>query len=103
MLRSFVSKNVRVAACIMAFMVLFIVLFSSSYIAGHVHHHCTGEDCPVCACIHQCESMIRNMGDGVAVFTAVVLPILVAFASASMPDLAFLWGTPVSRKVRLNN
>ncbi len=87
----------------MAIMVLFVMLFSSSFIAGHVHHHCTGEDCPICACLQQCESILRSFGNGIAAFVAAVLPLLVFSASESLPGISFTWDTPVSRKVRIND
>ena len=45
------------------------------------NHNCTGEDCPVCACIHQAEQNLKNLGTGFAVAAMPgqkILPVLVA-------------------------
>lgn len=51
------------------------------YIAKEENHNCTGEDCPVCACIHQAEQNLKNLGTGLAVAAMPgqkILPVLVA-------------------------
>ena len=87
----------------MGLAILFVMFFSAFYIAAEAHHHCTGENCPVCVRIQQCEKQIRQLGSGAAVQAVVaviaaffVLPQQVCNVSLSVP-------TPVSQKVRMNN
>ena len=47
---------------IMIFVTLMLVI-SSFMIAKHIHHHCTGKDCPVCQGIIQCFNNVRLLGN----------------------------------------
>ncbi len=103
MRNSSTSKVLRITAGIMGLMMLFIVLFSSFYIAAEADHDCCGEDCPICACIHQCENTLRGIGDRAAVRFAVVAPVILILFAAAFVIAAVSQDTLVSRKVRLNN
>ena len=96
-------KNKRIAAGSMAVLMFFIMLFSASFIAIEADHDCTGEDCPICACIAQCENTLHQIGDGVAVQAAVIVPVFFMLIPAVLFADDFTRETPVSRKVRLNN
>ncbi len=97
------SGVLRIAAGVMVLITLAAVLFSAFYIAAEADHDCSGEDCPVCACIRQCEQVFRGVGYGTAarsVAAASFIPVLTVaafFAAAAAQD------TLVSGKVRLNN
>ena len=97
------SKVLRITAGIMGLMMLVIVLFSAFYIAAEANHDCCGEGCPICACIHQCENTLRGFGDGTAVQSAVVAPVILILFAAAFAVTAVCQYTLVSRKVRLNN
>ena len=47
-------------SCVLALFLALMMLASLFYIAKETGHDCTGEACPVCACIHQAEQNIRN-------------------------------------------
>ena len=87
----------------MAVMMLLVVLFSSFFIAAHADHECDGRDCPVCACIQQCEKNLRGFGDCMTAGMSVIIPCLVFLLSVSLPVSSLTGDTPVSQKVRLNN
>ncbi len=79
--------------------------FSAWFVAAHMHHDCTGQDCPVCALIHRFSDMLRRLGVLVMVLAAAMLAILTALHGA-LPHLSFdntRENTPVSLKVQLNN
>ncbi|MCR5649665.1 MAG: hypothetical protein K6F86_00615 [Lachnospiraceae bacterium] len=97
------NNRITVTAGIMAVMMLVVVLFSSFFIAAHADHDCTGEDCPICACIQQCENNIHGTGSGITDFSVVILPVFITFLFISFGAPSFKLGTPVSTKVRLNN
>ena len=80
-----------------------VAFFSLFFIVKEAHHDCTGEDCPVCACIHQAEQTLKQIGTG-SVGTAW------AFVAQFPPVMAFLYlplfvpvVSLISRKVRMNN
>ena len=87
----------------MAFILLVIMLFSTFYIVAETDHVCTGEDCPICACIAQCENILHQLSDGTTGQLAVIFPIIFMLVAAFLLASDFAQETPVSRKVRLNN
>ncbi len=100
---STVSNYKRIAAGIVGIGMLFLVLFSAFCIAAEADHDCTGEDCPICACLRQCENTLHQMGDGTAFQTAVLIPVVFHPVSALLYAVGFPRETPVLQKVRLNN
>lgn len=97
------SGIIRITAGIMGLMMLVIVLFSAFYIAAETDHDCTGEDCPVCACIQLCESTLRGISDGISVASSVIIPFLFILSAAALFVTAVPSDTLISRKVRMNN
>ena len=97
------SKDIRMTAGIMGLMLLVFVLFSTFYMAAEVDHDCTGEDCPVCACIQMCGETLRGTGGGAAVQPSAILPVLVVLLAAGIFAVSISKETLVSQKVRLNN
>ena len=93
----------RISAGIMGILMLFIMLFSAFFIAAEADHDCTGEDCPICACIGQCENILHQIGSGIASCTAVIISIVFLFVSVNLFASIFPQETLVSRKVRMNN
>ena len=96
------TKNTgRILAGVLAVAVLLALLLSAFYLAAEADHDCTGDDCPVCALLHQCEHLLRGYA-AVAVAAAVLAAVLQLRAAAD-----FACGvrrpTPVSVRVRLNN
>ena len=102
MFRTASGRISRPAACAMAFMVLVIVLLSAFCLAEETGHHCTGEDCRVCAVIRVCQTTLRSFCH---VLPAVrfMAPSLFAVPAALCGRFLFPASTPVSRKVQLNN
>ena len=97
------SKALRITAGIMGLMMLILVLFSAFYIATEADHDCCGEDCPICAYIHQCENTLRGIGDGTAVRPVIIAPVILFRLAAAFTITAVSRDTLISRKVRLNN
>ena len=86
----------------MGLMMLVIVLLSVFYIAAEAEHECCGEDCPVCACIQQCEATLRCIGDGSAEQPDADAPVVFILFVSVFVSAAVFQDTLVSRKVRLN-
>ena len=97
------GKAKRIAAGIISLMMLIIVVLSAAYITAEAGHDCTGECCPICAGIRNCENTLRQAGDSIPLQTAAIVPVLFSFLSVSAVASILLHETPVSRKVRLNN
>ncbi len=93
----------KAAAGLLSALLLFVLLFSAFYIAEEHDHDCSGEDCPVCACILQCENTLHQMGSGVAVRTAVVTAIILILSVFVFSLPVSVQETLVSQKIRLND
>lgn len=100
------SKKTRIFAGILALLTLFVILFSSFFIAFEAHHDCSGDDdCVICVCMEECEKILMQVRHGfrpvscpaMAVF--VLLLIVAAFRYVSF----FPQDTLVSKKIRLND
>jgi len=100
-----ISLNMKIATGIMATMILIVMLFCSYYIASESGHKCidnTGENCPICACIKQCKSVIHHISDGMVTIVAIILPIIF-FILTELPDTdQSQEQTLISQKIRLN-
>ncbi|MCR4587987.1 MAG: hypothetical protein K5682_06225 [Lachnospiraceae bacterium] len=98
------SKIRQVAAWIITVMLLVFLTVSSFYLAAESGHHCHGEaDCPICACIQQCQQILHHISDGMTLQTAVILPAVIFLLSVPVIVADWLRSTPISQKVRLNN
>lgn len=90
-------------AGIMGILMLFFILFSSVYMIAEADHECTGDHCPVCVCIEQCENMLYQIGTGVITVIEVIIPVLYTAFYAVLISHVFTGETLISEKVRMNN
>ncbi len=96
------TKN-RAFAGVMATMMLVVLLFSAFFVAHEAEHECSGEDCPVCACISWCENTLHRAFAANEASTALFIAAITLLAAAMVPALFIARETPVSGKVRMNN
>ena len=103
MLISGTPKHKRTVAGVLGLLLLLAMLFSAFFITAETDHDCAGEDCPICACLQQCENTLHRIDDGNALLTAIVIPVIITLISAFLNTPEFSQETLFSRKVRLNN
>ena len=96
-------KRQKKQVALICVMLLFITVSSLFYIAREENHTCTGEDCPICAMVHQAEQTIRNMGDGLGRISSVLPLVLQTALGMTWCCQPVLETSLVSRKVRLND
>ena len=96
-------KSRRVTAGIIALIMLVVVLFSAFYISAEADHDCSGENCPICACIQQCENTLNQVGGGAVGQTVIILPAIILLAAFFSSSRIFCQDTLITGKVRLNN
>lgn len=97
-------SHVRKAlAGVIGMMMLVIILFSAFYIAVEAEHDCTGDDCPICACIQLCINTLRGFSSGITVAISAAVPVLPILFTALIFRSVLFQETPISRKVRMNN
>ncbi len=93
----------RIAASLMGFLLLFVLLFSSFYIAAESQHECDGEDCHICSVLEQCENTLQQIGTAGNVRTAVSVAVLLLVFAACLVVFSVPRKTLVTDKVRMNN
>ena len=93
----------RISALLLAALFLFVMLWSSAYIAAEAGHDCTGENCPVCYQINICRSTIKTLSLFVAAaaFFAAFIYMPCRFIFACMGVMQSY--TLVSLKVKLSD
>ena len=83
-------------------LILIITVISVFYIAEEIDHDCHGEECPICECIHICESTLHET-QGKEIF---VLP-YAEFSLVPVTDdilfSVFISQTLVTYKVRMDS
>lgn len=93
----------RALAMALACSIFIVLLFSNVFLAEHVHHDCTGEDCPVCAVMEQCINNLKTISEVVFFVAASLffLHIITKTVSKNITEpVAF---SLFSQKVRLND
>ena len=96
-------KKFRKFSAMIAVLLVIATFASLFYIAEEENHDCTGEDCPICVCIHQTEQVLKNMTTGlvhVCVFQAVLVGCVITGISLSW---LIIRTSLVNQKVRLND
>ncbi len=97
------TKKQRVMSMAVGVLFLFMMFASLFYVVKEADHNCTGEDCPICATIHQAEQTLKNIGTGV-VLVMMTDPTPMQTMLAALGCFLFLSSTSlVSQKVRLDN
>ncbi len=105
MINPYRSRNITWVKTLSALLGLFAALFvlvSGIFLIHEIRHDCSGEDCPVCAAMEQCEEAVRTLCTGLVILAAVILSALPLLISGSRPSHPVLSCTPVSAKTRIN-
>ena len=63
----------RILTAVTMFMIVFVVIYASFYIAYETEHECTGDDCPICCQIEIYESALKNIASAVVAAAAAVV------------------------------
>lgn len=93
----------RSIAVLVAAVFLFGMLFSALFIAEESVHDCSGEDCPICEMIAQCENFVKRISPAIILAVLAFLAIELVCAYRSETDSDIVRTTPLSLRVRLNN
>ncbi|MCD8376783.1 MAG: hypothetical protein LUD69_07545 [Oscillospiraceae bacterium] len=93
----------RLLAGLLAAAVAAALLFSVFYIAAEAGHDCTGEGCPICACIQRLEQAAQRLGTGGAARTASASAAIFLLSALPLCALEVLRATPAGQRVRMNN
>lgn len=96
------SNAKRYAAFIFSIVFIFATVFSVFYIAEEINHDCTGNDCPICECVHQAQQTLKNIGTGFAeaVIIVAAVVVLISLLLSFGDDLRN--SSLISQKVRMD-
>lgn len=97
------TKKQKTLAFITCMAFIAVALFSMLFIVKEADHDCTGENCPVCACIHQAEQTLKQLGTGDTGRTLIVPALSSVIVAFSLAVLFTPCVSLISQKVRLNN
>lgn len=98
------SNKMRIVTALFLCVCFFtIITLSHLFIVEHVHHECTGRECPVCAQILAVEHAIKQLSTCMKTIT-----VLVAFAAFISVTVRLVQNnlfiiTPITQKVRMND
>lgn len=96
-------KKQKSMALAVGILFIFMTFMSLFFIEKEADHVCTGEDCPICACLHQVEQIFKNLGLGITVSIAESNGgLLSGWMMTGLFSAVFVISL-VSQKVRLNN
>ncbi len=87
----------------MAAVLVITLFFSSVFIAEEMgHHDCTGEDCPICATIELCISIIRTCEAVTVMASALVIMAAPLITTTAIYDAETVTFSLIDNKVRLD-
>ena len=94
----------RIILFLIMMAVVLMLIISSLLIAKHIHHHCTGKNCPVCSVLTQCFNNVRLLGTAcdtpvLSFAFVIVFAVVLVFAANTMSNITTL----ISLKVELLN
>ena len=92
----------RILSACAAVLLATVLLCSVLFIAAEADHDCIGDNCPVCAQMELCSSILKTISKTAeflfAAFTAAFFVVLISFFSNSV-----FFDNPVSLKTKLIN
>lgn len=97
------NRRRRYMNVIICCMFIFVTFASLFYIIKEADHDCVGDDCPVCACIHQAEQTLKNVSAGVVSIFAISVIILTDRIQRYAYRTDFYADSLVSLKVRMDD
>lgn len=97
------ANKKRIAAVILAVLVLLAVAVSLFVVAFEATHDCTGEDCRICAIVAVCHSTLKALSDASAIVAVAAALVFCGAALTAARKSAVYSATPISLKVKLLN
>ena len=97
------TKMKKTTAALICVIFMLVTFASLLFIIKEENHKCTGEDCPICAYIHQAEQTLKNLGTGM-IMAVGDNPFTLLEGVIIISCIWIILGTSlVHKKVRLND
>lgn len=101
------NRKNRCVAVLVAASMLFVVLFSLSFLAGRSGHHCPERcgrrECPVCASVSAVKHSLNGMSSAVVLYGFMFASLFLGCRLSYAHVCAFLFSNPIRLKVKLLN
>lgn len=101
------NRKNRCLAVFVAVSMLFVVLFSLSFLAGRSGHHCPERcgrrECPVCASVSAVKNGLNGVSSAAVLYGFVFILLFIGCRISYARSCAFLFNNPVELKVKLLN
>ncbi|MBO4915374.1 MAG: hypothetical protein J5449_09235 [Oscillospiraceae bacterium] len=97
------TKKRRIAAAVLAALVVLVALSASVFMIEHADHDCAGEDCAICERLYACAQNLRSLAAAAIVVFAAVIFASVLRVCVDRGASSYAQRTPVSLKVKLSN
>ncbi len=98
-----IMRRYRVGSLFTVAILIITLFFSTLFIAEEMgHHDCTGEDCPICATIEMCISVIKECGAGLIVVMSVSLLLDFVIEKAEVYKRNNISNSLITDKVRMD-
>ena len=103
-MRGLKDSKIKIAAGIIAIMMLLYIVFSTFFISLEANHKCADEEnCPICVCVQICQNTLHQISDFTALAVFAFVPIIFLVGVSFTVSLNLIKETPVTNKIRLNN
>ena len=100
----FFSRKRRVLALLLGAMLALTILLGTVFVLVELHHHCSGEDCPICAAIARDTAFLKADSAATLPRMSLAIYLLALLLAFSMPQIVRLQkSSPVSLKVKLSD
>jgi len=100
----FFRKKHRVLALLISTMIALTLLLGTAFVLVELNHHCSGEDCPICAAIARDVTFLKANSAAALPHVSLTLCLMTLLLAFSMPQLVRLQkSSPVSLKVKLSD
>lgn len=103
-MRDIKNSKKKIAAGIIATMMLLYIVLSAFFISLEANHQCCDEEnCPICECMQICQNTLHQISDFAAFAVFAFVPVLLCLGVFVSVSLDLKKETPVSYKIRLND
>ena len=103
-MRRLKDSKLKIAAGIIASMVLLYIVLSTFFISLEANHKCEDEEnCPICEMLQICTNTLHQISDIATAVIVAFVPALLVLGVSFFVSENLIKETPVTNKIRLNN
>ncbi len=97
------SKHTKYVAALLAFCVLFVMLYFMIFNANHTYHYCPGVDCSVCQELQIVDHIIKQLSAAISAAALLLSPVVFFKIINAAFSCLILGRTLIIDKVRMDN